>query len=124
MKCYQLLQLLEVNIIIHFNEIMYFIAPRLNNVSIVNINGNLTVSWSIIHTGGLQLDNITIDCNNSNIVILECYNEECMISDSISYIGPVIAGNNYSCIVNIVNSIGLYDKMRSNYIITNTGKSL
>ena len=46
-------------------------------------------------------------------MILECYNEECMISDSISYmyIGPVIAGNN--CIVNIVNSIGLYDRMRS-----------
>ena len=53
-------------------------------------------------------------------MIVECSsNEECITGSVI--IGPVTAGENYSCIVTAENSIG-EDKMRTNHLIATTGE--
>ena len=108
--------------------IMLCLVPELQSVILTNVNGNLSVKWTFIHTGGIPLNNIIISCeeleesSNSSEVIntLVCTSMSDCIIQSIS-VGPVTAGTNYSCIVTVTNSIG-NDMMRSNNINVITGK--
>ena len=100
--------------------IILYLAPELQSVTLTNVNGNLTVKWTFIHTGGIPLDNISISCRSeegTNITLL-CESE--CTGQSIS-VGPVTAGSNYTCIITATNSIGS-DMMNTNSIIVITGK--
>ena len=104
------------------------LVPELQSVLLTNVNGNLTVKWTFLHTGGIPLNNISISCeeleesdNSSELTsTLLCTSMNECIVESIS-VGPVTAGTNYSCIVTVSNSIG-NDMMRSNTINVITGK--
>ncbi len=106
----------------------YIVAPSINTATVQNINGNLTISWEFLHTGGTTLQSITVQCSNDDddvsssgdslSVMLICP-EQCT-TDSVT-IGPVIAGMNYSCLITAENMIG-DDEMRTNNILTNTGR--
>ena len=97
--------------------IILYLAPELQSVTLTNVNGNITVKWTFIHTGGIPLDNISISCRGANITLL-CESE--CTGQSVS-VGPVIAGSNYTCIISATNSIGS-DMMNTNSIIVITGK--
>ena len=102
-------------------------APRISSVVLENINGNLSITWEFLHTGGSGLDIVRVQCSNETDISIdglgvatECTsNEECE-TGSVS-VGPVIAGGNYSCVVFAENSIGV-DELRTNYVLANTGK--
>ena len=38
------------------------LVPELQSVLLTNVNGNLTVKWKFLHTGGIPLNNISISC--------------------------------------------------------------
>ena len=113
---------------------MKSLAPRIISVLLNSSNGNLSVSWELLHTGGSDLESITVLCsgkgNDDHIssgisypltVMLECSvvtMNYCMLGN-IS-IGPVISGVNYSCSVAAENGIGR-DELRSKYVLTTTG---
>ena len=112
--------------------LLYTIAPSISTATLLNINGNLTVSWELLHTGGTILNTLSVQCQSDEglfnasgdplAMIIECsINEECM-SGSVS-IGPVTTGMNYSCVVTTDNNIG-EDEMMTNNILTNTGELL
>ena len=93
---------------------------------LTNVNGNLSVTWYFIHTGGVGLETVTVDCerenssgDNSLSIIINCVSMSNCDGRSVS-LGPVIAGVNYSCLVSGDNNIG-EDMMRTNYLITYTG---
>ena len=108
-------------------------APRISSAVLENINGNLSITWEFLHTGGSGLETVTVQCSdeadsddsisassNGLGVVTECTsNEECE-TGSVS-VGPVIAGGNYSCVVLAENNIG-EDELRTNYVLANTGK--
>ena len=102
-------------------------APRISSAVLENINGNLSITWEFLHTGGSGLETVTVQCSNETDistdglgVVTECTsNEECE-TGSVS-VGPVIAGDNYSCVVFGDNNIG-EDELRTNYVLANTGK--
>ena len=112
------------------------IAPRISTAMVENVNGNLSVTWVFLHTGGITLKSLIIQCSNdssSNIdsaastnalsAVIDCTAnmDQCGTPGSSVVVGPVIAGGNYSCLVFAENSNG-EDELRTNYIITNTGK--
>ena len=101
------------------------IAPDFLSAVLTNVNGNLSVIWYFIHTGGVGLEIVTVNCegddddddDNSLSIIIDCVSmSDC---DSVS-LGPVIAGSNYSCLVSADNNIGIA-MMRTNYLTTDTG---
>ena len=112
-----------------------FVAPRINSVDLVNMNGNLSVSWSFLHTGGSGLESVTVQCSDAIDIaentaasadplatIIRCStNEEC--EDGSVSIGPIAAGGNYSCTVNAENNLGSHD-VRTNYVLATTGKAV
>ena len=38
------------------------LVPELESVLLTNVNGNLTVKWTFLHTGGIPLNKISISC--------------------------------------------------------------
>ena len=102
-------------------------APRISSAVLENINGNLSITWEFLHTCGGGLETVTVQCSKETDistdglgVVTECTsNEECE-TGSVS-VGPVIAGDNYSCVVFGDNNIG-EDELRTNYVLANTGK--
>ena len=112
--------------------LLYTIAPSISTATLLNNNGNLTVSWELLHTGGTILNTLSVQCQSDEglfnasgdplAMIIECStNDEC-ITGSVS-IGPVTTGMNYSCVVTADNNIG-EDEMMTNNILTNTGELL
>ena len=105
-------------------------APRISSAVLENINGNLSITWEFLHTGGSGLDTVTVQCSNETDsddtssnglgVVTECTSNEQCETGSVS-VGPVIAGGNYSCVVFAENNIG-EDELRTNYVLANTGK--
>ena len=99
----------------------------------MNTNGNLSVSWSFLHTGGSGLESVTVQCSEATYTadntsadplatIIQCStNEEC--EDGSVSIGPIAAGGNYSCTVNAENDLGS-DDARTNYVLATTGKAV
>ena len=98
-------------------------------------NGNLSVLWKFLHTGGSDLDAITVLCswkgNNKDhissvitypfAVMLECstVSMNYCILGNVS-IGPVISRVNYSCLITAENRFGK-DDLRTDYVVANTG---
>ena len=100
-----------------------------------NVNGNLSLSWEVIETGGVDLETITVHCGCTSRrsssssedstallrVVVDCVAaaQHCL-AGSVS-VGPVLAGQNYSCLVTANNSLRV-DETRSNYVTAATGK--
>ncbi len=102
-------------------------APRISSAVLENVNGNLSITWAFLHTGGSGLETVTVQCSNETDissdgvgVVTECTSNEQCETGSVS-VGPVIAGGNYSCVVLAENNIG-EDELRTNYVLANTGK--
>ena len=102
------------------------IAPDFLSAVLTNVNGNLSVTWYFRHTGGVELETVTVDCEredstgvNTLSIIIDCVSMSDCDSRSVS-LGPVIAGVNYSCLMTANNNIG-EDMMRTNYLITDIG---
>ena len=105
------------------------IAPDILSTVLTNANGNLSVTWYFRHTGGVELETVTVDCeevddydsggDNPLSIILDCVSMSDCDGRSVS-LGPVIAGVNYSCLVSADNNIG-ENMMRTNYFTTDTG---
>ena len=109
-------------------------APRISSAVLENINGNLSITWEFLHTGGSGLETVIVQCSNEtdsydsispstnglSVVTSECTSFEKCETGSVS-VGPVIAGGNYSCVVFADNNIG-EDELRTNYVLANTGK--
>ena len=102
-------------------------APRISSAVLENINGNLSITWEFLHTGGSGLETVIVQCSNETDistdglgVVTECTSIEECETGSVS-VGPVIAGGNYSCVVFGDNNIG-EDELRTNYVLANTGK--
>ena len=87
-----------------------------------------------MHTGGIELDSITVLCQtNEELMSSGSGIKEGTFTDSLLCLsmsdcaqrtfslGPVSAGEMYTCIVTASNSIGS-DVMKSNSITTITGK--
>ena len=112
--------------------LLYTIAPSISTATLLNNNGNLTVSWELLHTGGTILNMLSVQCQSDEglfnasgdplAMIIECSNNDECITGSVS-IGPVTTGMNYSCVVTADNNIG-EDEMMTNNILTNTGELL
>ena len=102
---------------------MLNIAPDFLSTVLTNVNGNLSVTWYFRHTGGVELETVTVDCDSSGdnllSIIIDCVSMSDCDGRSVS-LGPVIAGVSYSCLVSANNNIG-EDLMRTNYLITDTG---
>ena len=101
---------------------MLNIAPDFLSTVLTNVNGNLSVTWYFRHTGGVELETVTVDCKSGDnllSIIMDCVSMSDCDGRSVS-LGPVIAGVNYSCLVSANNNIG-EDEMRTNYLITDTG---
>ena len=96
-------------------------------------DGNLSVSWKLLHTGGIELETIIVQCSedenedyigyttiNTFKFILNCLSAtvDCLVG-SVS-LGPVRAGVNYICTVTAENRVGI-DEYKSNIIMANTG---
>ena len=104
------------------------LAPSIGSVLVDNVNGNLLVSWNILHTGGVDLETIIVYCSEKSIdedsvnplsSVRECLKSvECMTNSTT--VGPVAAGVNYSCLVTAENSIGM-DELRTEYVLATTG---
>ena len=89
-------------------NVVIILCVKLQSVLLTNVNCNLTVKWTFVHTGGIPLNNISISCeeleesdDSSELTstFLCTSMSECFV-ESIS-VGPVTAGTNYSCIVHI-----------------------
>ena len=103
------------------------IAPEFLSTNLTNVNGNLSVTWYMYfrHTGGVELETVTVDCeevddydsggDNPLSIILDCVSMSDCDGRSVS-LGPVIAGVNYSCLVTADKN-----EMRTNSVIANTG---
>ena len=110
------------------NSRCLLLAPSIGSVIVDNVNGNLLVSWNILHTGGADLETITVYCSEKSIdadgvnplsSVRECLKSvECMMNSTT--VGPVAAGVNYSCSVTAENSVGR-DELRTEYVLTTTG---
>ena len=105
------------------------IAPDFLSTVLTNVNGNLSVTWYFRHTGGVELETVTVDCegeddedssgDNPLSIIMDCDSMSDCDGRSFS-LGPVIAGVNYSCLVTADNNVG-EDEIRTNFLVTNTG---
>ena len=106
-------------------------APRISSAVLENINGNLSITWEFLHTGGSGIETVAVQCSNETDissdglgVVTECTSNEVIKCETGSVsVGPVIAGGNYSCVVFAENNIG-EDELRTNYVLANTGKGL
>ena len=109
------------------------LVPRIMSVLLNSTSGNISVSWKLLHTGGVDLESITIQCNedgSEDIIgytiirtlsfISNCSSAtvDCIVG-SVS-LGPVHAGINYICTVTAENRVGI-DEFKSNIIMANTG---
>ena len=88
------------------------IAPMFDTISVNSVNGNIYVSWTFRHTGGQDIDVVQVICNTENdhrlsrelsCDMMECVNNNLMGTASI---GPVLAGETYTCNVTAVNHNG------------------
>ena len=83
-----------------------------------NIDGMLEVRWTLSHTGGLPLLSISVMCNGLSNMSL-CTAGTC--GDGSTRLGPVEAGNNYTCTVTASNALG-NTTSDTNTVIALTGK--
>ena len=106
-----------------------FVAPQFETVNAVPTNGNIKISWTLRHTGGLDI-NLNIFCqiegegSRSRLTdILSCESNECINENQMGSValGPVNAGETYYCRVTVVNNNGSDNRDFSN-IIVNEGK--
>ena len=84
-----------------------------------NIDGMLEVRWTLSHTGGLPLLSISVTCNRLSNMSLCSTAGTC--GDGSTRLGPVEAGNNYTCTVTASNALGS-TKSDTNTVIALTGK--
>ena len=89
-----------------------------------NIDGMLEVRWTLRHTGGLPLLSISVMCTSgllSNMSL--CSTAGTCAGDGSTRLGPVEAGNNYTCTVTASNALGSTTS-DTNTVIALTGKQI
>ena len=81
-------------------------VAQFEQTNMENIDGMLEVTWTLRHTGGLPLLSISVTCNGDNRLsnMSLCTTDAC--GDSSITLGPVEAGNNYTCTVTVSNALG------------------
>ena len=84
------------------------IVAQFEQTSVENIDGMLEVRWTLRHTGGLPLLSISVTCNGDNRLsnMSLCSVGTCGTGDGSTRLGPVEAGNNYTCTVTATNALG------------------
>ena len=84
----------------------------------------LEVRWTLRHTGGLPLLSISVMCTSgllSNMSL--CSTAGTCAGDGSTRLGPVEAGNNYTCTVTASNALGSTTS-DTNTVIALTGKQI
>ena len=79
---------------------------QFEQTSLENIDGMLEVRWTLRHTGGLPLLSISVTCSNRLSNMSLCSVGTCGTGDGSTRLGPVEAGNNYTCTVTASNALG------------------
>ena len=84
------------------------IVAQFEQTSVENIDGMLEVRWTLRHTGGLPLLSISVTCNGDNRLsnMSLCSVGTCGTGDGSTRLGPVEAGNYYTCTVTAANALG------------------
>ena len=100
------------------------IVAQFEQTSVENIDGMLEVRWTLRHTGGLPLLSISVTCNGDNRLsnMSLCSVGTCGTGDGSTRLGPVEAGNNYTCTVTASNVLGSTTS-DTNAVIALTGET-
>ena len=98
------------------------IVAQFEQTNMENIDGMLEVRWTLRHTGGLPLLSISVTCNGDNRLsnMSLCTAGTC--GDGSTRLGPVEAGNNYTCTVTASNALG-DTTSDTNVVIALTGET-
>ena len=116
------------------------IGPLISDVNATIVNGSILISWSLIHTGGIMINQYYLYCDqqdtsDSNIImggamvdristilvcqqVNECNSDELMDS---SVVGPVVIGIVYSCSISVINDEGIDSRQINNITVTEQG---
>ena len=85
------------------------VVPQFELTIVENIDGMLEVRWTFLHTGGQPLHFISVMCSGSSSRQL-CNTSLCTLTsacgDGSTRLGPVEAGNSYTCTVTASNAVG------------------
>ena len=94
---------------------LFVSVPRFETVNVTAINGAIEITWTFIHTGGEDLDQVETFCmidgeGSGDFIydVLICESNEC-IDDNLmgsTSLSPVFAGENYTCSVTAINTNG------------------
>ena len=83
-------------------------VPQFEQSILHNIGGMLELEWTLRHTGGLPLNSISVICSGGNSTTLSsrsvCTLDMCG-DDGSTRLGPVMAGNSYTCSVTASNAV-------------------
>ena len=82
------------------------IVAQFEQTDVENIDGMLEVRWTLRHTGGLPLLSMSVMCSNGLSNMSLCSVGTCGTGDGSTRLGPVEAGNNYTCTVTASNALG------------------
>ena len=101
------------------------IVAQFEQTNLENIDGMLEVRWTLRHTGGLPLLSISVTCNGDNRLsnMSLCSVGTCGTRDGSTRLGPVEAGNNYTCTVTASNVLGSTPS-DTNAVIALTGETM
>ena len=114
-----------------FSSSFFGPAPLFDEVTIVNEQGEIRISWTFVHTGGLDITAIEAFCNIEDgasgsgydlMSVLSCEMDEC-VSQSLmgsTTLRMVEACTSYTCVVTAFNANGSDTEERSN-ITSNIG---
>ena len=101
-------------------------VPQFEQSILHNIGGMLELEWTLRHTGGLPLNSISVICSGGNSTTLSnrsvCTLDMCG-DDGSTRLGPVMAGNSYTCSMTATNAVA-NTTSDTNTVITLTGKLL
>lgn len=82
----------------------------------------MSVQWVFLHTGGLPLNSITVNCTSSDDDSISLLYSSVNNNNEVS-LGPVTAGLSYNCSVIATNDLGSNTET-SNTVISMTGKHI
>ena len=106
---------------------LFVSVPRLETVNVIATNGAIEITWTFIHTGGQDLDEVKTFCmidgegsSDFTYDILMCESNE-RIDDNLmgsTSLSPVFAGENYTCSVTATNTNGTDTRESINVVPT------
>ena len=85
-----------------------FVVPRFELTIVENIAGMLEVRWIFAHTGGLTLQFLSVRCSSARLELsnVSLCTPMTACGNGITRVGPIVAGNSYTCTVNASNAVG------------------